>query len=73
MIPSNVFITEVLKDILLYNMPQSSQLDRLSVVLTNLHTHEFIEVVPANKERTKAKYRLTEKGYALLMYSLKFN
>lgn len=73
MIQSNAFITEVLKDILLYNMPQSSQLDRLSVVLTNLHTHEFIEVVPSNEAGTKAKYQLTKKGYALLMYSIKFN
>lgn len=73
MIPSNIFITEVLKDILLYNMPQSSQIDRLSVVLTNLHLNEFIEVVPSNEASTKAKYQLTEKGFALLMYSLKFN
>lgn len=72
MIQSNVFITEVLKDILLYNMPQSSQIDRLSVVLTNLHLNEFIEVVPSNEAGTKAKYKLTEKGYALLMYSIKF-
>ncbi|UBH23294.1 hypothetical protein LAU42_04970 [Macrococcus armenti] len=51
----------------------SNDFDRTSVILTNLHLNEFIEVVPANKERTKAKYRLTEKGYALLMYSFKFN
>jgi len=54
-------------------MPQSSQIDRLSVVLTNLHLNEFIEVVPLNEAGTKAKYQPTEKGFALLMYSLKFN
>lgn len=73
MIPSNIFITKMLFDILYYNMPMSNDFDRTSVILTNLHLNEFIEVVPANKERTKAKYRLTEKGYALLMYSFKFN
>lgn len=63
----------MLIDILYFNIPLKIELESASVVLTNLHLNKFIEVVATNEAGTQAKYRLTEKGYALLMYSLKFN
>lgn len=63
----------MLIDILYFNFPTSNDLDRTSIILTNLHLNEFIEVVVTNEAGAQVKYQLTEKDFALLMYSMKFN
>ncbi|TDM45167.1 hypothetical protein ETI06_13020 [Macrococcoides goetzii] len=70
MTSSHKFITKVLFDIQQNRVPFDKDIDRLATVLTNLHLNEYIEVVQHDEDEKKAKYQITEKGLAFLMFSL---
>ncbi len=71
MTTSHEFITKVLFEIQQNRVPTfTDDIDRLATVLTNLHLNEYIEVVQHDEDEKKAKYQITEKGLALLLFSL---